>query len=74
MTSSTETESPSDAVVRLSTALFVIYLMVIYEVAWRLSEADAVILCESLLLRTPTEDGVYLDIELVAKNFSTCSL
>ena len=72
MRHNTNEESPSNAIKRLSTAMVVIYLMVQYNLVRGFSEEDAVVLCESLLLRPPTEDGMYRDVEAVAKNFITC--
>ena len=72
MRSNTNEESPCNAIKRLSTAMVVIYLMVQYNLAQGFSKEDAMVLCEALLLRPPTEDGVYRDVEVVAKNFYAC--
>ncbi|KAI0241296.1 hypothetical protein LSAT2_029936 [Lamellibrachia satsuma] len=67
----TDEESQSDATTRLSAAMFVIFVMVQYKLVQSLSVGDAMVLCEALLLRTPTEDTTYNDVEVVVSNFST---
>ena len=70
MVSATDDESQSNAITRLSTALFVVFLLIRYKSVQSLSEKDAIVLHEALLLRTPTEDKEYIDIDVVARSFS----
>ena len=60
-------EPPSDATVRLSTAMVVIHIMINHDVP--VEEKVAKILCDALLLRTPGEDHICHDFEDVNKNF-----
>ncbi|KAI0224561.1 hypothetical protein LSAT2_024436 [Lamellibrachia satsuma] len=67
MRTSRSEEPPSDAVVRLSTAMVVIYIMIIHDVP--IEEEMATVLCDALLLRTPGEDHICHDFEAIKKNF-----
>ena len=72
MRTSRSEEPPSDAVVRLSTAMVVIYIMINHGIP--VEEKVANILCDALLLRTPGEDHSCHDFEAVNKNFPECKV